>query len=139
MDTREYLDEQLVAQETATNRRALSTLRAAYRAKGMTLSEAQAVRMCIRAALPELEAATPAALEVLAETYKVLPGAKRDEPLDEQLVVQETASNRARLTAVSDRYNADRKGNARLLEAPVIRLCIALALPGLLRDAGAKG
>jgi|SRR6187549_1577913 len=141
MTTREYLDEQLVAQETATNRRRLSDLRGAYAGRGIRLSESAAVTMCIREALPLLEKASTD-LERLVVAHAVLPGAKRGEPLDKQLVIQETSANRARLAALCERYNASdaepRKGNSRLLEASAVRLCIAVALPRLLQDAGAS-
>jgi|SRR6187549_2264469 len=142
MTTREYLDEQLVAQETATNRRRLSDLRGAYAGRGIRLSESAAVTMCIREALPLLEKASTD-LERLVVAHAVLPGAKRGEPLDKQLVIQETSANRARLFQLCLRYNngdrpEPRKGNDRLLEASAVRLCIAVALPRLLTEAGAS-
>lgn len=143
MTTRENVDEQLVTQETVTNRRRLSALRAAYAAKGVRLSESAAGQMCVRTALPILETMTHGELEAAVAANAVLPGAKRDEPLDNQVIVQETKANHDRLAAVCARYNAspivdgdggehERKGNARLLEASIVRLCFAIALPRLL-------
>ncbi len=137
MTTREYLDEQLVAQETATNRRALAALRDAWQLNGVRLSESAALQMCVRTALPWLEAASPQLLEEWVTEHNVLPGARRDEPLDQQIIAQETGANRARLYAVRRTYDhavtPPRKGNAALGEASAVRLCIALALPELLR------
>ena len=139
MTTREYLDEQLVAQETATNRRALTELRDAWKRSGVRLSESAALQMCVRTALPRLEAASPQQLEEWVVEYKVLPGASRNEPLDQQVIAQETGANRGRLYAVRRTYDhavtPPRKGNASLGEASVVRLCIALALPDLLQRA----
>lgn len=155
MTTREYLDEQLVTQETVTNRRRLSSLRAAYAEKGVRLSESAAGQMCVRTALPILEP-MGSDLDYLVTKHAVLPGAKRDEPLDNQVIVQETKANRDRLAAVCAKFNAvsydndgyilrdekgvvvPRKGNARLLEASAVRLCFAVALPRLLAAEGVE-
>lgn len=132
----ELLDEQLVTQVMASTRHDLTRLRESYAGDGIKLSESAVLSMCIRRALPFFTSCSDDDLAGYVVLYAVLPGAERPEPLDEQLVAQETSAVFERLMALCARYSVGRSGNARLLKASVIRLCVAHALPELLRERG---
>lgn len=150
------LSEQIVVQETRSQRDALTALRLAYVSRGVKLSEADAGRMCIAHALPPLEAATTfelvelcRALRIRTCDRKIRPARPRegdvikyDEPLDQQIVVQETPDNNARLVELCNRFNASNpetgvsfSARESLRKTALGRLCFALALPALSKEA----
>lgn len=150
------LSEQIVVQETRSQRDALTALRLTYVSRGVKLSEADAGRMCIANALPQLEDSSTFELVELCRALRirtcdrkiaprvVSPDDKTayDEPLDQQIVVQETPENDARLTALCNQFNAENPETGvpfstreSLRKTALVRLCFALALPVLSKEA----